>query len=184
MECSALKFWSKYTTPEQFILIDFKRNYIQIWFAVYQWKPKEFWQRMMAYLQIITSQLGNRKFLKNWFFFFFFLQNLIDIFKKRFQCTFLWLMFPFFGNLFMFLKLSISVSYQSILRQIKGSATRWQLFKVTFGGAMINRGLRFQARFEREETRLELSSRIGGTETRLMFSGLVTLENSEKIWGF
>ena len=66
------------------------------------------------------------------------LQKLIDIFKERFQCTFLWLMFPFFGNLFMFLKLSISVSSQSILRQIKGSATRWQLFEVTFGGALIN----------------------------------------------
>ena len=35
----------------------------------------------------------------------------------------------------------------------------------------------------RDETRLELISRIGGTETRLIFSGLVARENSGKIRG-
>ena len=44
-------------------------------------------------------------------------------------------------------------------------------------------GLRSRARFERDKTRLELISRIGGTGTRLMFSVLVTQENSEKIPG-
>ena len=34
----------------------------------------------------------------------------------------------------------------------------------------------------RDETRLELISRIGGIRTRLMFSGLVTRENLGKIW--
>ena len=43
------------------------------------------------------------------------------------------------------------------------------------------RGLRSRARFERDKMRLELISRIGGTRTRLMFSGLVTRENSGKI---
>ena len=43
------------------------------------------------------------------------------------------------------------------------------------------RGLRSRACFEQDETRLELTSRIGGTGMRLMFSGLVTRENSGKI---
>ena len=41
-----------------------------------------------------------------------------------------------------------------------------------------SRGLRSRARFERDETRLELIARIGGTGTRLMFSGLLTQEKS------
>ena len=48
-------------------------------------------------------------------------------------------------------------------------------------GNALDRGLRSRARFERDETRLELISRIGGTGTRLIFSGLVTRENSGKI---
>ena len=44
-----------------------------------------------------------------------------------------------------------------------------------------SRGLHSRARFERDETRLQLIFRIGGTGTRLMFSGLVTRENSGKI---
>ena len=47
--------------------------------------------------------------------------------------------------------------------------------------SLQSRGLRSRARCERDETRLELISRIGGTGTRLLFSGLVTRENSGKI---
>ena len=45
--------------------------------------------------------------------------------------------------------------------------------------AKDNRGLRSRARFERDETRLEIISQIGGTGTGQMFSGLVTQENSD-----
>ena len=71
---------------------------------------------------------GNHKFLKNW----------LTFSKRDFNARSCDSCFHFLGTYSCFWKLSISVSSQSILRQIKGSVTRWQLFEVTFGGALKN----------------------------------------------
>ena len=47
---------------------------------------------------------------------------------------------------------------------------------------VLNRGLRSELFLRRDKTRLEATSQIGGTGTRLLFSGPFAQENPGKIW--
>ena len=47
---------------------------------------------------------------------------------------------------------------------------------------VLTRGLRSELFLRRDKTRLEATSQIGGTGTRLLFSGPFAQENPGKIW--